>query len=397
MKTISFWTGAALLLFAIALPAQRANILTGESVRIAQPVDGNVYAGAGEITIDAVVNGDVTAGAGELRVSDTIRRDLIVGGGRVRVDGVIGEDLRCGGGEVTLLGNVLGDVVVGCGQLEIGRDAVIYGDLVVGGGKVRVYGRVMGSVILAGGEVGFEGTAEKDAEIRGGDVRLDGVFRGPCKIAAETIELGAGAAFYQPVRYWQKAGELDFTGHLREGATAAFDTGLRQDMRQTEWQYFSRGLSVFFLFRLLAGSVLIVILLLLFERFFRRAGEGLPAQWLHRFGMGMLYLIGLPVAVIFLFISVIGIPVGLFALFFYLFSLLFAPSLSAAVAANAVEQYQGYTWNRGQRILAAMGLLAAVHLLSWIPFIGVLLTLVVIGIALGGIAKALVTRPAEGF
>ena len=394
MKTIERWAGAFLAIFLLSTSMEAATILTGESVRITTPIEGNVYAGAGSITVDALVNGDVTAGAGEMRVLDTIRRDLTVGGGRVWIDGVIGEDLRCGGGEVNLFGQVLGDVVIGSGQLEIGREAVIHGDLVVGGGRVRVYGRVMGSVILAGGEIVFEGIAEQDAEIRGGDVMLNGIFRGPCKFAAPALDLGDRAEFHSDLRYWRDKGELDFSKALRDNARAVFDPSLRQDMKSADRHWITPGFSTFFLFRLLAGALLITVLLLLFEPFFKRSGEGLPAQWLNRFGTGTLYLIGLPVLVILLFITVIGIPFGLFALFFYLFSLLFAHTLTAVVGACALERYQGYSWTKGQRILAAIGILLGLKLIAWAPFVGFLASLIIVSIAFGSIVKTMAERPA---
>ena len=394
MKTMKLLTGALVLLTFLSVQLPAATILTGKLVRVSTPIEGNVYAGAGEIYIDAPINGDLTAGAGELNIRDTIRYDLIAGGGRVRIEGVIGDDLRCGGGEVILYGEVLGDVLVGSGRLEIAPGAVIHGDLVVGGGEVRVNGRVLGSVIVAGGEVLFEGEAEKDAKVRGGEVTLDGIFRGPCEIAAGKLILGSKAEFHQAVRYWQKGGELDFSKNLRGDARATFDTSLKQDMGDYDRNWGSRAFSFFSIYRLLAGALLITVLLLLFEGFFRRSSEGLPAQWLQRFGTGMLYLFVVPVGAIALFITVIGIPFGLFALLFYAFTLLFAPALTAVVGANALEQYRGLNWSKGQRILVALGILIALSLLHWIPVLGWLATLVLVGIAFGCLVKLILTRPA---
>lgn len=392
MKTIAINSILCLGLLLWAASAYSATILTGESVRVSTPIEGNVYAGAGQVTIAAVVNGDVNAGAGELWINDTIRRDLIVGGGRIHIDGVIGEDLRCGGGSVTLRGNVLGDVLVGCGELEIGPGAVIYGDLIVGGGRVRVNGRIMGSVVAAGGEIEFNGEAEKDAEIRGGDVTLNGVFRGPCKFAAESLRLGPNAEFYQTVRYWQKSGEMDLSRYLRGEARATFDESLQQDMGQYKKGWFATAFSAFFLYRLLAGASMIALLVLLFDLFFKRAASGLPAQWLNRFGAGALYFIGLPVAMILLFITVIGIPIGLFALFLYLFTLGFAFALTATVGAYALEQYRGLSWTKGQRILAGIGILLGLRIVAWIPALGFLLIAVAVAVAFGCIVKAVISH-----
>lgn len=371
-----------------------ATILTGETVRITEPIEGNAYIGAGTVTIDAIVNGDVTVGAGEIQILDTIREDLIVGGGRVRVDGVIGDDIRCGGGEVKIFGNVLGDVIVGCGTLEIGPDVVVYGDLVIAGGEVRISGTVKGSIIMAGGEVSFDGIAEKDVEIRGGEVTLDGDIRGPAKLAAKEIVLRSNAQFAQDVRYWQVDGELDFTGHLRGDASAVYDTSLKQDMEKYDNKWFSKGFGVFSVYRFFAGAVLVALLLWLFHSFFRRSGAGLPDQWINRFGTGILYFIGVPVAAILLFITLIGIPIGLFVLFFYIFSLLFAPALTAAVGANVWEQSRGLSWSTGQRIMVGIGLLLILRLLMWIPVAGPLLGIILVSIAFGSLIKALITHPA---
>lgn len=388
MKTIAINSVILLSLFLWTGLAHSATILTGESVRVSTPIEGNVYAGAGQITIAAVVNGDVNAGAGELWVMDTIRRDLIVGGGRIHINGVIGEDLRCGGGSVMLRGNVLGDVVVGCGEIEIGPDVVIYGDLVIGGGRVRMYGRVLGSLVTAGGEIEFNGEAAKDAEIRGGDVMLNGIFRGPCKFAAESLRLGPNAEFYQDVRYWQKNGEVDFSRYLSEGARAIFDESLQQDMGQGKKGWFVGAFSLFFLYRLLAGALLITVLVLLFDLFFQRTGRDLLTQWLNRFGTGVLYFIGVPVAMVLMFVTVIGIPLGLFTLFFYLFTVAFAYALTATVGAYAWEQYRGLSWTKGQRILVGIAILLGLKIITWIPVLGFLLIAVAVSVAFGSIVRA---------
>lgn len=392
MKTIVLPGILFLSLISHLTPAISATILTGENVRVSTPIEGNVYAGAGQITIGAAVNGDVSAAVGELWIMDTIRRDLIAGGGRIHINGVIGEDLRCGGGQVYLHGVVLGDVLTGCGELEIGPDAVIHGDLVVGGGRVRVYGRILGSLVMAGGEIEFNGEAEKDAEIRGGTATLNGVFRGPCKFAAETLILGPKAEFYQPVRYWQTKGEADFSGYLREGARAAFDESLRRDMRQYDKGWAIEAFSWFFLYRLLAGALLVAILVWLFDAFFKRAGRDLPAQWLNRFGTGVLYVIGLPVAIILLFITVIGIPFGLFTLFLYLFTLIFAYALTATTGAYALEQYRRLNWSKGQRILAGIAILLGLKIITWVPVLGFLVAAIAVAVAFGSIIRAIFSR-----
>lgn len=392
MKTIRLAGILFLCLFGLLTPASAATILTGETVRVSSPVEGNLYAGAGQITIDAVVNGDVNAGAGELWIMDTIRRDVIVGGGRIHINGVIGEDLRCGGGQVYLRGVVLGDVVAGCGELEVAPEAVIHGDLVVGGGRVRIYGRILGSLIMAGGEIEFNGEAEKDAEIRGGTATLNGVFRGPCKFAAETLRLGPRAEFYQPVRYWQTNGEIDFSNYLKEGARATFDESLKQDMGQYDKGWAFEAFSWFFLYRLLVGALMIAILVWLFDAFFKRAGSDLPNQWLNRFGTGVLYVIGLPVIMILLFVTVIGIPFGLFALFLYIFTLLFAYALTATVGTYSLEQYRRLNWSKGQRILVGIAILLGLKIITWIPVLGFLLGAIAVAVAFGSIIKALLPR-----
>ncbi len=392
MKTISILTGALALLCIFSAPLTAATILTGKTVRVSAPIDGNVYAGAGEIYINAPIRGDLTAGAGELQLRDTVHGDLIAGGGRVRIEGVVGDDLRCGGGEVRLFGEVFGDVLVGSGRLEISRGAVIHGDLVIGGGEVQVYGQVLGSVIIAGGTVVLDGEVAQSAKLRGGEFKLEGIFRGPCEIAAGHIALGDKAEFHQNVRYWQRDGELDFSKQLRGEARATFDTNLKQGFEEQEGNWASRGFSFFSLYRLLAGALLITVLLLLFEGFFRTAAEGLPQQWLQRLGSGVLYLIGVPVGIVLLLITVIGIPFGLFGLFFYLFTLVFAPALTATVGANALEQYRQLSWSKGQRILVAIGLLAALRLIAWIPLIGWLAVFVLVAVAFGCLWRATVGR-----
>jgi cytoskeletal protein CcmA (bactofilin family) len=391
MKTLKFlWL---LMLLSAWSIAGAVNILTGETVTIRDRQPGNVYIGASTVAVEAPVDGNLTCGGGEVRILDTLGRDLTVGGGKIEVRGPVLGDVRCAGGQLYLYSTVNGDVVAAGGELEIGRDAVIEGDLVVAGGTVRVYGRILGAVVLAGGELRFAGIAEREIELRGGKVFVDGTVNGPAIVSAEAIELGSAARFMGPVRYWQQAGELNFAPYLRGSEAATFDASLRTDTRQWQADWFRWGFTYFFIFRLLAASLVIALLVALFRPFFERIGGPLRENWLAKFGTGILYFIGVPLAIVMVLVTVIGIPVALFALFLYIFSLVFAHALTAVIAAFAWERYRGYTWTKGQVILAAIGIFVLLKLISWIPFIGLLLSLVAVGIAFGSILQALVRRP----
>ena len=127
----------------------------GGSVRIDQPVAGDLIAAGGNVDVDAPVNGDAMLAGGNLRVTAKVEHSIYAGGGRLILDAPIGRNLRVGGG-----------------QVEVGPMASVGGNVTVGGGQVTLRGPVKGSVTVGGGRVLIDASVEGDVVSNAGRLTL---------------------------------------------------------------------------------------------------------------------------------------------------------------------------------------------------------------------------------
>jgi hypothetical protein len=109
-------------------------------------VDHDLYAFAGNITMDGTVNGDLVVAGGNVRVNGTVTGDVVAAGGTIDIAGNVNGDVREAGGQVTIGGTVGEDVLASGGQLTISGNGKVGQDLIFAAGNVTMDGAVIGSI-----------------------------------------------------------------------------------------------------------------------------------------------------------------------------------------------------------------------------------------------------------
>ncbi len=386
-KTIAYlWA----LFLAVAAPHLLfgADIKANDEIIIDQPVSGNQYLTGGKIKVMAPIDGDLIAAGGELWVQDSISDDVTLAGGNIVINGPIGGDLRLMSGNVKVKSDIWGDLVVAGGEIDIEKGVIIYGDIITAGGELHCGATVMGSARIAAGEFDFDGVIRQNAFLRAGKLNLDGKIGGESELIAENITLGESAIFWKKVNYWTPEGEIDFTGHLADGAVAEFDESMKSKLDETSWRYFGLGFLGYLVFRVLAAALLILLLILLFNRFFTRAAGALQENWNRGLGYGALLFIGLPVAGLIAMITLIGLPVGLLMFSVWGVALILGHALSATVLAYEWEAYRNTDLGKGQLLLLGLGIFLAMKLIGLIPFVGQLINTAILLITFGLVLNA---------
>lgn len=369
-------------------------VRSGENITITEPVKGDLYIAGNDISIEAVIDGDIIGAGADIFIRDTVRADAILAGGNLYIEAPIQDDARLGGGKIIINSDIFGDLVIGGGEIEVSRGVTVHGDLYVGGGEVDIEGRVLGSIDIGGGEVFFAGEGMGTAKIKAGEFEMAGIFRGPAQLAAHKIKLNSTAQFYQPVTYWQSSGELDFGASLQGTAKATFDESLQRHMDDRDWRRaFRVGSFAFLLFRVLSAALLIVLLIWAFNTFFERAVEAVVPNVFTAFGYGIIYLLAIPVVLVIAFISIIGIPAGLLLGNIYLFSLSLSHILAAILFVYWIPQNTDAHWSKGQKMLSATGIYIVLKLITWIPFVGWLISVLVMAAALGIVLLGIFRKP----
>lgn len=372
----------ALMLLGLSV-CEAAEPRAADQIRISSPTTDDLYLAGEEVNILAPVTGDIVAAAGKIHLNDSLWGDALLAGGELFVNAYVLDDIRAFGGTIHISADVGGDVLIFGGTVKIDQNSEVEGDVIVFGGELEVLGNIKGSLRSFGGSINFSGSVQEDAVFKAGDVYLNGSVAGKTSIAAEDIDLGESASFTGRVRYWTPDGQADFAGAATD---AVYDEDLGEGYEDSEWT----GIGFFgFLFYSLFASLLLAILLVFgFGQYFAQGSQYLKDDFAKSFGLGVLYVILLPVLVFLLMLTLIGIPLGILTLVLYGFSLIFAPAITAVLITYYLNKRYSKNWNRWFTVLISGGVFLLLSLLMMIPFVGWLIGIVVIGAAFGALVLA---------
>lgn len=381
MKMKSYILYFSLLLSIFSFSQQKDN----KNVILTDNQNDDTYLAGENVRSEAPIHGDMVIAGGDIKVRDTVYQDLLIAGGEIFINGYIADDIRAAGGTLTIDTEVGDDVIVAGGEVYITDNTIINGNLINFSGDIEMNGTVKGMVKSYAGSIEINGTINKEAQLYGEDVIINGIINGPSKIVGEDIQIGKTAKFYNDVAYWSENGEVDF-GNSLINATATLDKSLMKEHDGFSWKGFgilAFGVWIFYLF-----SAFLALLLLnwAFQKFLSTAAANLNTQFFKSLGYGLIYIFGIPIVIIITFFMVVGIPVGLFLGSLYIFSLLFGHLVTSLLFSHYFAQRPEKKWGFWEISLFALLIAAGIRLLTFIPFLGGIIAIVVIALGYGLVA-----------
>lgn len=319
-------------------------------------LERNVYLGGAQVRPEAAVPGDFTAAGAKVVVDHPVGGDATLAGGSVDVRAPVADDVRAMGGDVSIESTVGGELFASGGSVTLTTGASVAGRAIVYASSVTIDGVVGGGLRATGGRIVVNG------EVRG-DARLSG----------ETIALGPKAKILGGLVY-ASGGELT----RAEGATVMGPVTREQEPggaqgRERGWEASVQvpgwtGFLLSFLALLAAGA----LFLLLVPQYGRAAARRISAApWL-ALAIGFGTVVALPVLAALLFVTLLGIPIGIALMALYpvlllagfVVGVLFVGQRLAAV--RHAGDAAGYIVTAGHFAAA----LLLVLLLALVPFVG---------------------------
>ncbi|WP_254766255.1 bactofilin family protein [Salinilacihabitans rarus] len=308
-------------------------------------VGGTVVVAEGE-TVD-----EVSVVAGTVIVDGTVTGDVSALAGNVYVRGDVGGDVSVATGNLEITGTVEGGVSAGAGNVLIGEDAVVGGAFEVGAGQVTI----------------------------------EGELAGDATIGAETITLGESASV---------GGDLRYGGDLR-GNTDAVAGGITEDstlgmeIAPTLQPFAGWVVAVYaFVLNLLLGAALLAV----FPRFSAGVADRVATEPLRTGLAGLGVLVGVPLLIAALAITIVGIPVALAVALAFGFLVWVGIVYGRFAVAAWLLSYADVD----NRWLALVVGLAGAALLVRIPFLGDLLNFLIFLLGLGALSVGLYVRARGG-
>lgn len=393
-KQISCVAVVLLLLLSSFDSLQAMEFKKGESVRASGRFTDLLFLAGGEVHADIDSTDDIFMVGREIRGSGGTQENLFAAGGSISLQKPRARTGVLAGGRVSIDGGELHDLILASGNVRIARTQIT-DDTVLAAGQIEITSDVVlgDSVTLAGGDVRIAGHAKGDVDISAGNVTLDGTFDKNLRVRADHVTLGPNARI-----------QGDFLHGVKnlEVSPGAQILGRNESLPLPEARRASGVWSVIagtlFFFGLLLAPMLAF---LLFPKFIQDSARHVRLSFWESLGKGLVWTLIAPTALVILFISVIGIPVGVFAIPFLAVAGLMAWTIAAFVSGQQLRSWiqkrrPESTEPASTRTLFAWTLFGNLTLLILmsIPFIGFLICLLLFLSGLGALFTQLRgTRP----
>ncbi len=336
------------LISVLSISASALYIKTGEKIYIPSDtiINDNLLAIGERVTVDGIVKGDLLVLADTVLIRGTVEGDVFAIGAQVDMRGEA-KNIFVTGGEVFISGVSKHDLLVAAGKFFLHERARIGKDAFVAGGQLDIAGKIYRDLRIGGGEVVLAPTAL----VKG---KIDHTV-GKLAISDRARVVGAVTSFAQP----------------------------KQSRRIAE--FFGKVLVAKQIFGFLSMLLLGILAVVLFSDQVKTVANKMTDKFWRSLGWGILSMILLPLAVVLLLITIIGIPVGIILFFLYIFAIYIAGIFASVVI--------------GQSLLARLGRpnvaliwsfvigLIILKLIGMIPFVGWLIGLVLFIWAFGAVVS----------
>ncbi len=334
----------------ILLPLGSAKAMdtkTGDSVYVSKDeiIGGNLYAAGNTISIEGIINGDLIAVAQTVNVNGRVEGDIIVAAQNITINGEVGGNIRVAGSIININGPVTRNVNVFGSNVVFGKDSKIGWDVYTASSNLESRGSIEGGLSGRAEQALISGKIVKDINLT-----LFNETNTPITIT-ESAQLGGkiNQEFPKP--------------------------------KNVSWLAVWVWAKVYAIFcSLIVGLVLIYLIRDTTKKIIKNVEE-YPKKTI---GPGAIILFILPLIIIFLLFTIIGIPLALIILTLWLILIYIAKIFTALIIGQVILK-KVIKKNEINLIWPLILGTIICYLLFSIPLVGWLFSLIAIFIGLGGI------------
>jgi cytoskeletal protein CcmA (bactofilin family) len=342
---------------ALALPqaALASEFRKGPSVEVreGETIKGDIFLAGDRVRIEGTVDGDAYIFSHDAAVSGHVTGDVIGFVQTLRIGGKVDGNIRVGANTLTVNGSVGKNALVFAEYANLDSTGKIGGSLTTFVQSLNVEGTLGRDILCFSKHIGISGGVAGGIQAKGGTLSIaaTGQVSGPVRFEGEAPpEVSSSAKLASPVEYtkWEhRAGYRDTHYYVwRVIWTAAF---------------------------ILFGSVLV----LLVPKF---AEDTINAAELYGapIGLGVLVFFAVPIAALIACITVVGIPLGILAMSFWMLMLFTAELVVGTVVGNWILGKVADTWGTIARmalgfviVRIAYSLVSQVHAIAVLGALGI--------------------------
>lgn len=347
-------------------------------------------------TLSAQAHGGRTHDQRTITEGRVVGSTLFVSGQQISMGGEVEGDMFCAGQDVTITGRVEGDVI--CAAQDVRISGTVTGDVRVLAQTVTVSGDVEGSLSAAAQIVRLEadsrvgrdisaaatevitaGAIGRDLRVTADSLRVDGQVGRDVEAEADRLSLGSGGRVGGDFRYQSPA-------ELRRDQAAQVAGRISRDDQPAERDGHA-GLAAalglyLFVAMLLTSMALVLLIPAVFHSVSGRA-LGSPGKTAL---IGFTASILMPLLIVTLMLTLVGLPLGLLLLAVWLVLLFLSGPFAAYLLGRWLLRNGRYKANALVIMLAGGGLLLALYL---VPVLNLAVGLVAVWFGLGSILYSL--------
>lgn len=356
------------LLLGAARPAAALTHRGGERVVVAQgeTLDDSLLAGAGIIEIDGTVNGNLIASGQRVTIKGRVKGDAFVFCQELQVEGVVEGNLYVWSQFASLNGEVQHSLFIFSQALQMRTGSNIHGDAMVYAGRVHMAG-VVGHELRAStgwlelqGQVGHNVIAHASHITAMPDARVNGDL----------------------IAYVGNPGDIN----IQSGAVISGKTETHLPPSRAN-RFAHLGFYVWQLIHLAAAFLTGMVLFRLAPWLFKPQLVS-TRDWLRALGIGFLALLATPAAAGLAVITMVGMPLGLMTLGFWLAALYISKIFVAEAVAETFMQPATAGLQSWAKVLFAG--LVALMIATNLPYVGTVVSMAVVVVGMGRLAYALI-------
>ncbi len=341
---------ALLFVFLLSFPVSALYIRTGGEVVIAEGtiIDDNLFAAADEITVSGHIKGDAICLGADITIDGKVDGSIIAAGGDVIVSGTA-RNVFVVGGDVSIAGVVKNDLLAGCGQLITGKKSRIGKDAFVGCGNARIAGKIYRDLWVGAGTM---------------KIAPGALIKGKLDYSAENVDISENTQIF--------------------GAITSY---ARPELGRQAAKFFAGVALTCKIVSLLAALILGILIIIFFPNQVKMVASAMLNKFWRNLGWGIVWLIVTPVIALLLFMTLIGIPLGVLLSFLYLFGIYTAGIFISVVIGKAIFDRLGRT--KISLIWSLLLGLIIYNLIGLIPLLGGLIKFVLFLWAFGALVASI--------
>ncbi|SFC09406.1 hypothetical protein SAMN04488102_10314 [Alkalibacterium subtropicum] len=318
-----------------------------------ETLDGPGFFAGDNVRIDGDINGTAFASGDNVEVNGDINGALFVIGGSVRVNGEVNGNIYGLGQTIRFSGQNEGEVFLAGERVTIDQAAQSGRDVFTAGMDVFIDGDVPRHLFAAGENVALNSMIGGDANVSGEDITL-----------SDSVSI-EGDFFYESPSEAEIAQNATIAGQTDYSEREPWNTMQMTIGQRERWLF--RILYAIWYF--LSALVIWLVIRLLRPHYWTDNTRPIATTPLKTMGFGLLSVIATPFVILFLMITIIGIPMGIILALLYGIAIAF----SKIVVATFIGSYIFKASDResfGKEFLIVLSGLLILDLLILIPYVG---------------------------